>query len=380
VSEDAATRSRSGVKHLAWFVLAAAAYMLLTLSSPAVAHAETKCPPGPYTVPPGHNGECRPVCDGAATVLTADTVGNGTVGVTANTPYYPVFYDNRGPRDCATSTGATTWSIKKNCASDPTFHCIHWHVTVDPWGVPLPSKALVTATNGSDTFVGWSTSCPSLDKNVNRNVCSVVMDGAKGVTATFGAADTIAPTWPDATPLTVEKVGDFSVKLTWDAADDETWLGGYEIYRDGTLYAPNPRAADGTTTVTLGSQLCLTTYDWQVRAYDSANETASNTVSIDMGNVCPKPPPPGTQLHVWPKRVTRERTAFFHWGPTWRNDQVPTRVKYQCKLDRQKIWKKCFPGKVYRRLQPGKHIFKVRAGNVDGWDKTPANWRWTIKS
>jgi hypothetical protein len=116
-----------------------------------------------------------------------------------------------------------------------------------------------------------------------------------------------------------------------------------------------------------------------VKAFDAEHQVSSNPAVIDMGDECPKPPPPGTQLHIRPAKVTRSRNAFFHWGPLWGAGVETTRVNYQCKLDKQTSWKRCFPGKTYRRLKPGGHTFRVRAGNTNGWDPTPAKFSWRIK-
>ncbi len=64
--------------------------------------------------------------------------------------------------------------------------------------------------------------------------------------------------------------------------------------------------------------------------------------------------------------------GHFHWGA----NRGP--VRYQCRLD-GRLWKKCFPGRTYRRLKPGKHVFRVRAYDAAGADKTPATYRWTIR-
>ncbi len=63
----------------------------------------------------------------------------------------------------------------------------------------------------------------------------------------------------------------------------------------------------------------------------------------------------------------------------WKSSQQKGKVTYQCRLDKQKYWKKCTPGKTYRKLKPRVHTFRVRAGSTGGWDKTPATWRWTVK-
>ena len=53
--------------------------------------------------------------------------------------------------------------------------------------------------------------------------------------------------------------------------------------------------------------------------------------------------------------------------------------KFLCKLDRKK-YKPCTSPKTYKKLKPGKHVFRVkardRAGNVD---RTPLVKRFRIK-
>jgi hypothetical protein len=53
--------------------------------------------------------------------------------------------------------------------------------------------------------------------------------------------------------------------------------------------------------------------------------------------------------------------------------------KFQCKLDKRKF-KPCTSPKTYKKLKPGKHVFRVkardRAGNVD---RTPTVRRFRIK-
>jgi hypothetical protein len=97
----------------------------------------------------------------------------------------------------------------------------------------------------------------------------------------------------------------------------------------------------------------------------------------------PPPPPPGpttsdtrppnTRIRGGPRRVTRSRSATFRFVSTEAGS------RFQCKLDR-KPFRRCRSPKRYRRLRPGRHIFRVRAvdraGNVD---RTPAVRRWRIR-
>ncbi|MFL5832506.1 MAG: CSLREA domain-containing protein [Solirubrobacterales bacterium] len=85
----------------------------------------------------------------------------------------------------------------------------------------------------------------------------------------------------------------------------------------------------------------------------------------------PKPPkrdgtPPDTKILKGPPKQAKKTTAKFKFSSTEGGST------FQCKLDR-KPFKPCASPKKYKKLKPGKHVFKVRAidraGNVD---PTPA--------
>jgi hypothetical protein len=387
----AAAHEHDGFRRLAWVLLAVSFLALLMLARPAESHAAVVCPSGTENLLPPGKTQCRPVCEEPTVALTAagTGLGSGTFTATAQNQYDPAPYDFKGNPECAVPNGPNTWDVKKFCAQNAQFHCIHWHTYLAPEiGSPIPATTLVTATaNVGSYFTGWSPNCaPSQKTTVARTVCSILMDGAKDVTATFDTSpDISAPTAPS---LTVQKLTSHSVRLTWTASSD-TWLGGYEILRNGVLYAPRPRASATTTTLTFDNQLCKTTYDWQVRAFDSSLEAASNTVSVFMGNTCVASKPPNTVFHLCvvgkfsrcggAVRTTSSRKAYFHWGAMRNGSEIAySKFKSQCKLD-GRAWKSCSPGKTYRRLHPGKHVVRVRAYDAAGKDKTPATYRWIVR-
>jgi hypothetical protein len=82
--------------------------------------------------------------------------------------------------------------------------------------------------------------------------------------------------------------------------------------------------------------------------------------------------PPQTTITKGPSGRTHKRTAKFKFTS---NEAGST---FQCKLDR-KPFKACRSPKKYKRLKPGKHVFKVRstdaAGNVD---QSPAVKKFTV--
>jgi len=81
---------------------------------------------------------------------------------------------------------------------------------------------------------------------------------------------------------------------------------------------------------------------------------------------------PETQIKAGPRGKIHVRTVKFRFG-----SDMPGST-FECKLDR-KPFKPCVSPRRYKRLKPGKHVFKVRAidkaGNVD---PTPAKRRFTV--
>ena len=139
------------------------------------------------------------------------------------------------------------------------------------------------------------------------------------------------------------------------------------------------RVGPDATSFSVGSLLCNTLYRIRLVAFDSKNETPSNEVSAKT-NACVKVPPNG-YFHVKPARRTRDKTAFFHWGAKRNGVELrPRNFKSRCKVDRRK-WTRCsaVTGKTVRRLKPGWHTFRVKVGDAQGWDRTPAVWRWRVR-
>src|SRR6266542_921870 len=112
-------------------------------------------------------------------------------------------------------------------------------------------------------------------------------------------------------------------------------------------------------------------HTFSVRATDQIGNTdpspASRTFTVDTQA-------PQTKLLKHPPKATTSRTATFKFRSS------EPRSTFKCKLDRKPV-KPCVSPKRYRRLKPGKHVFKVRATDPAGnADRTPAKWSWTIKA
>ena len=78
-----------------------------------------------------------------------------------------------------------------------------------------------------------------------------------------------------------------------------------------------------------------------------------------------------TTIHKGPKARTRARTVKFRFSANQKG------AKFECKLDRKKF-KPCKSPKIYKKLKPGKHVFKVRAVKGKQTDPTPAKRKFKI--
>jgi len=80
---------------------------------------------------------------------------------------------------------------------------------------------------------------------------------------------------------------------------------------------------------------------------------------------------PDTRIVKGPKKKTHATTVKFKFTAT------ESGAKFECKLDRQKF-KPCKSPKTYKKLKPGKHVFKVRAVKGKNVDPTPAKRKFKV--
>jgi hypothetical protein len=82
---------------------------------------------------------------------------------------------------------------------------------------------------------------------------------------------------------------------------------------------------------------------------------------------------PQTRIRRKPGRVTRDRT------PTFGFTSSRPRSTFRCKLDRGRF-RRCRSPLTTRRLEAGRHVFRVRARAPDGArDRSPAIWRFEVR-
>jgi len=78
-----------------------------------------------------------------------------------------------------------------------------------------------------------------------------------------------------------------------------------------------------------------------------------------------------TQILKGPKAKTHATTVKFKFTASEKG------AKFECKLDRKKF-KPCKSPKTYKKLKPGKHVFKVRAVKGKTVDPTPAKRKFKV--
>ena len=255
--------------------------------------------------------------------------------------------------------------VKQTC----TFHCQHWHTWV-PTGKPLPANVKLSATPAGSFLVGWGNCAPRLGQS--RSDCTVrVSASPTTVTAVLSPiSDTTPPTAPALGAPTPES---YAATIRWSQSSDANGVAGYDVFRNDALVA---RAGGGATSAKVGGLSCQTPYTFRVEAFDTAgNAVSSAPIEVVTGR-CGVTQKPNTAIHVKPAKTTRQTAAFFHFGAKG----TVAATKFQCKLDRGR-WTSCsgVKGKRYSGLKKSYHTFRVRAGNANGWDPTPASHRWLIR-
>ena len=292
--------------------------------------------------------------------LTLSISGPGTVA-------YTMYDTPADPSQCITPNApCTTASCVRQIMTVCSFHCYsHLHLDPQHWQVRL------TPTPAGGAFLGWvgADVCAPPPAGGGRSDCLLLMDRERSTVAVFGTnPDNTTPSAPGVT-VRPER---YALNVSWAPSSDD-YLAGYEVWLGTKLLTRLDRTQ---TSYRAANLQCATPYTVRIVAFDTLNSSAGEAATAT-GECAPAlAPRPNTVIHVKPRRTTKSRTAFFHFGT--RGEISAT--KYQCKLDKGR-WLKCsgLNGKRYRSLKKGYHVFQVRAGNAAGWDATPAKWRWRIR-
>ena len=160
-----------------------------------------------------------------------------------------------------------------------------------------------------------------------------------------------------------------------DGAGNGPWSGeGHALALiDRQLYAAGSfTSAGGDTQASRVASFALT----QIIAYPTPTVT-QGPGPVPTPTVTPSPPPPDATAPATSRaraRINQEKRKA-----TFRFTSGEPGSTFSCKLDKRRF-RPCTSPKTYKKLDPGKHVFRVRArdpaGNVDA---TPAVKRFKIK-
>ncbi|MFL5956512.1 MAG: hypothetical protein ACJ756_03590, partial [Solirubrobacterales bacterium] len=169
-------------------------------------------------------------------------------------------------------------------STDPVVQGVSIHTDPDPSNVT--QSLVIDTTPGSHD--GFYDAALTPGRTFTDGDISITTESVVGGVATIQVNVTPPPP-PDTTPpsapgpLSAESATDH-VTLSWPAATDDIGVGGYRVFRDGSLVQTTTSTSWTDTSVTAG-----VTYSYRVEAYDAAGNTASSDV---VGATVPSPPPP----------------------------------------------------------------------------------------
>ena len=181
------------------------------------------------------------------------------------------------------------WTIHENRSSNVP-HVID-HDGPTPTTVPVDQKVLGGRWNllGSYEF----TAGVNGDVTVSSENGQASADAIRWVFGGAGPPDETAPTNP--TGLSATAISDTAIDLTWSASSDNVAVAGYKVYQDGNYNSPV--ASVTTTSHTVTPLAPITTYSFEVSAFDPSNNESglSNTATATTLET-PQPPPAGEDL------------------------------------------------------------------------------------
>ncbi|ACL75355.1 sugar-binding protein [Ruminiclostridium cellulolyticum] len=91
--------------------------------------------------------------------------------------------------------------------------------------------------------------------------------------------DTTAPVWPEGSTLSAAGVSQTGLQLNWTAAQDDTGVNSYKVYRGSTLIATVPGTTSSYNVSGLSSG---TSYVFSVQAGDAAGNWSSNGPTVNV--------------------------------------------------------------------------------------------------
>ncbi len=154
--------------------------------------------------------------------------------------------------------------------------------------------------------------------------------------------------------------------------------GAWKVTYAGQISTGTNVAATQTSTAGGTSELSTATAAADPSSGSSGGNGESKACAFAGGGNCglgsgnPSPTPQTTILKG-PKAKTHSTTVKFKFSASEKG------AKFECKLDKKKF-KPCKSPKTYKKLKPGKHVFKVRAVKGKTVDATPAKRKFRVLS
>jgi chitodextrinase len=129
--------------------------------------------------------------------------------------------------------------------------------------------------------------------------------------------DTQGPSVP--TELTATGVNSTQITFSWKASSDNTFVSGYQVYRDATLIATT-----SSTSYTDGGLLPLTSYSYSVAAFDYSNNVSAQSTAIVIATTAPTPAVPAfvQQKYATPQSAQSSVAALYSGAQTAGNTNI----------------------------------------------------------
>ncbi len=223
---------------------------------------------------------------------------------------------------------------------------------------PLDTTVILTVEPNADSdFLFWS-GCDY--SSGNQPDCRVNLGGAREVTAIFAASDGSPDTIIAAGPryATRSRTAEFEFESTSPESTFECSLDGQDMVSCSSPATYNDLSED--------------MHFFRVRAVDAEGRSDATPPTwnwqVDLT-------PPETNLFTTPPKLTNSRKAYFEFASSewWEEGFL-----FDCSLDGEPF-NVCNYYAEYTLLDPGTHLFRVRARDPSGnVDDTPEEWTWTI--
>jgi hypothetical protein len=251
-------------------------------------------------------------------------------------------------------TGATVTLLRSDSAAGPFVPVATGSAVMSPANRVNPS------TTPADGSFGWDVVAGFYKVRASSTTCGTA-DSA--VLTIPPPATNLVIKLPCPHNLTVSKQGSGSGTVTSLPAGIDCGSTCAHAFNAGTAMTLTAAAATGSRFIGWSGSGCTGSGSCQFTM------GADATVNADFTKI----PPLNTKI-TKARINSKKRTAMFKF----KGSGGFGKRTFQCKLDKKK-YSSCKSGKTFKRLKPGKHVFRVRAKASGAVDKSPATKKFKIK-